>query len=146
MICSDGRSASADSGPAARPIRTAAAEGPVTDSAAAICIAPRPFGVRLVHVYNPVAMSGVDQIGDRARRYTRASEVGQYAYCARAWWLGYVRGVRPSNVRELQAGQSEHRHHGRQVLAYHRLRRAGYALALAALLLGVLVVWTMVRA
>jgi hypothetical protein len=88
----------------------------------------------------------MDHRGERVRQHTRASEVGQYAYCARAWWLGSLRGVPPANVKELQAGQSQHRRHGRQVVAYHRLRQAGYVLTVAALLLGVLAIWMMVRA
>ena len=76
---------------------------------------------------------------------TRASEVGQFGYCARAWWLGTVQGVQPSNVRDLQAGQTTHRRHGRQVAAYHRLRSMGYVLVAAALLLTALAYWTLTR-
>ena len=36
----------------------------------------------------------------------RASEVGTYAYCAHAWWLGAVEGVRPSNTRRLRDRKS----------------------------------------
>ena len=28
----------------------------------------------------------------------RASEIGQYVFCQRAWWLGTVQGYRPVNV------------------------------------------------
>jgi hypothetical protein len=50
-----------------------------------------------------------------SERIIRASEIGQYDYCAQAWWLGAVAGVQPSNVRELQAGAAAHQAHGRQV-------------------------------
>jgi hypothetical protein len=48
-------------------------------------------------------------------RVIRASEIGQYDFCAKAWWLGSIEGVQPSNVRELQAGVTAHAKHGRQV-------------------------------
>ena len=51
----------------------------------------------------------------------RASEIGQYAYCARAWWLARVRGVSPANVAEMKAGTE---HHRRRAHSVQRLRRA----------------------
>ena len=70
-------------------------------------------------------------------RVIRASEVGLYAYCARAWWLGQVEGYRPVNQAALEAGEAAHQAHGRAVVGYHRLRQAGYALLGLALLVGV---------
>ena len=32
----------------------------------------------------------------------RASEIGQYAFCARAWWLGRVKGYRSTNVAAMR--------------------------------------------
>jgi hypothetical protein len=54
----------------------------------------------------------------------RASEVGQHAYCARAWWLTRVRGMAPGNVQELSTGRRFHAEHGRSVARVMRLRRA----------------------
>ncbi|MBC8449365.1 MAG: hypothetical protein H8D78_16575 [Chloroflexi bacterium] len=82
---------------------------------------------------------------NRPRTYTRASEVGQYAYCARAWWLGAVQGERSANVEALEEGQLAHRRHGRQVVAYHRLRSLGYVLLAAALLLSAILFWMLTR-
>lgn len=48
-------------------------------------------------------------------QWIRASEIGQYAYCRRAWWLRRVGGVKPQNVRQLQRGTEFHRQHGRKV-------------------------------
>ena len=48
-------------------------------------------------------------------RVIRASEIGQYDFCAKAWWLGSIEGVPPSNIRELQAGTAAHAQHGQQV-------------------------------
>jgi CRISPR/Cas system-associated exonuclease Cas4 (RecB family) len=45
----------------------------------------------------------------------RASEISQYAYCARAWWYARVKGYRPANVDALREGVSGHRAHGRAV-------------------------------
>ena len=53
----------------------------------------------------------------------RASEIGQYAYCARAWWLGRVQGLIPSNVQGLAFGRDFHVHHGRLVASVSLLRR-----------------------
>jgi hypothetical protein len=62
----------------------------------------------------------------------RASEISQYVYCARAWWLGQVRGYRSANVAAMQQGMARHRRHGRAVVGYHRLRRLAAALLLLA--------------
>ena len=74
-------------------------------------------------------MSGHDDI-------IRVSEIGQYAFCARAWWLGRVKGYRSTNVAAMQRGEARHRRHGRAVVGYHLLRRLAVALlGLAALTL-----------
>lgn len=70
-------------------------------------------------------MNGQDEI-------IRASEIGLYAFCARAWWYSRVKGYEPENIVELQQGVTEHRRHGRQVQGYHLLRRIGLGLVLLA--------------
>jgi hypothetical protein len=62
----------------------------------------------------------------------RASELGEYAFCARSWWLGRVLGYRSANVAEMQAGQVNHRAHGRDVERAYRVRRAAVGLLLLA--------------
>jgi CRISPR/Cas system-associated exonuclease Cas4 (RecB family) len=69
----------------------------------------------------------------------RASEIAQYAYCARAWWLGRVKGYRSANVEAMRAGTVRHRAHGRAVEGYHLLRRLSVALMILAGL--ALLVW-----
>ncbi|HEY3341420.1 MAG TPA: hypothetical protein VGK81_05355 [Anaerolineae bacterium] len=76
-----------------------------------------------------------------ARRVIRASEIGQYEFCARAWWLGSVMGVPSTNTRELAEGEAAHRRHGRAVWASRALLVlvAGLVLlALAVLLFGLI--------
>jgi CRISPR/Cas system-associated exonuclease Cas4 (RecB family) len=69
-------------------------------------------------------------------RVIRASEVAQYAYCAKAWWLGSVQGVASSNTRELAHGEHVHRAHGRRVWLAGVLRVAALAIvAIAAIVL-----------
>ena len=66
----------------------------------------------------------------------RASEIGQYAFCARAWWYGRVKGYRPENLAAMRAGAERHAAHGRTVAGYHRLRWLAVGLlAIAGLLL-----------
>jgi CRISPR/Cas system-associated exonuclease Cas4 (RecB family) len=69
----------------------------------------------------------------------RASEIAQYAYCARAWWLGRVKGYRSANVAAMRQGTVRHRTHGRAVEGYHLLRRLAVALIVLAGV--VLVAW-----
>lgn len=52
-----------------------------------------------------------------------ASEIGQYVYCARAWWLSQVRGWAPTNVEELAFGEDFHAEHGRVMASVLYLRR-----------------------
>ncbi|GEM_PF-1522630 len=64
----------------------------------------------------------------------RASEIGTYLFCARAWW--YRRqGIEPQNQAELIGGQHLHRQHGRQVLLAGLWRVLAWVLLLAALAL-----------
>jgi hypothetical protein len=62
----------------------------------------------------------------------RASEIAQYAFCARAWWLGRVKGYRSANLTAMDQGTRRHRAHGRTVQSYHLLKRVAVALLLLA--------------
>lgn len=74
-------------------------------------------------------------------RVVRASELGQYSFCAKAWWLGSVGGVPSANVREMDAGTSAHEQHGQAVQISVWLNRVGVAcLILGALALALLVI------
>jgi hypothetical protein len=67
-------------------------------------------------------------------RTIRASEIGIFLYCRRAWWYR-SQGVAPANQAELSSGSEMHRQHGRQVFLTGLLRLAGWVLLLAALVL-----------
>jgi len=67
-------------------------------------------------------------------RIIRASEINQYVYCAKAWWLGSIENVRPSNIHELSGGSLAHARHGRTVAVASITQR----IALGALLIGLL--------
>ena len=65
----------------------------------------------------------------------RASDVGLYVFCARAWRLK-AEGYASQKVAEMTAGTASHRRHGARVLAYELARRVSmllFALALVAL-------------
>lgn len=67
-------------------------------------------------------------------RIIRASEIGTYLYCKRAW--GYHnQGFESSNKTELAGGTAFHDSHGRQVLLAGFFRLAAWVLLLAALIL-----------
>ena len=75
---------------------------------------------------------------DEPRRVITASEIGQYTYCARAWWLAEIQGLESTNVREMAHGDRAHAAHGDLVAGYHRTRRLAYGLLLLAALIGAL--------
>jgi hypothetical protein len=66
----------------------------------------------------------------------RASEIGQYVFCRRAWWLGAVQGYRPVNDAVLEAGTRTHLQHGRSVAGSQRWHRMGYTLLILGGILG----------
>jgi CRISPR/Cas system-associated exonuclease Cas4 (RecB family) len=67
-------------------------------------------------------------------RPIRASEVGSYLYCARAWWY-HRKGIESTNQAEMTAGTELHRRHGRQVILTSLTRLLALILLLVALIL-----------
>lgn len=63
-----------------------------------------------------------------SENWIRASEIGDYLYCRRSWWLKRSRGVAAQNVHELAQGAQHHRQHGQRVQQSLWLRRAAYLL------------------
>jgi CRISPR/Cas system-associated exonuclease Cas4 (RecB family) len=73
-------------------------------------------------------------------RLIRASEIGEYVFCHRAWWLRIVEGYTPADHGQLAAGTRRHRAHGAGVAVSRVLLLAGLLLLVAGalgLLLGV---------
>jgi CRISPR/Cas system-associated exonuclease Cas4 (RecB family) len=60
-------------------------------------------------------------------RTIRASEIGAYFYCQRAWWY-QKSGVPSEDQAELAAGNEIHTQHGRQTLIIGCVRTLGYLL------------------
>jgi hypothetical protein len=71
----------------------------------------------------------------KSGKLIRASEIGEYVFCARAWWLR-VEGVEAGGWSEArERGIAWHTAHGRGVRSARLLRRlAGLATALATIL------------
>ncbi len=66
-------------------------------------------------------------------RPLRASEVGQYVFCARAWWLANGIGAEVDNPAARERGKRFHRQHGQQLRVVWLLQGLGwFVLALAA--------------
>ncbi len=70
-------------------------------------------------------------------RVLRASELGSYLYCARAWWYQRL-GVPSENQAELKTGTNFHQQHARGVLHSFLLRAAALLLLILAFALLIL--------
>lgn len=74
-------------------------------------------------------------------RVIKASEIGEYVYCNRAWWLRRTYDVRPQNIQELRQGTAYHQKHGGQVRQAVLIKRL--ALVFLILAASVLVFWVL---
>jgi len=76
------------------------------------------------------------------RPLIKASELAQYSFCRRAWWLGNVRKIGGQNQALLARGQKVHHRHKGQVQAAHRWRKTGGLLiSLGGLLFLLVLLW-----
>ena len=64
------------------------------------------------------------------RSLVRASDIGAWTFCRRAWYLAHVKGVAHRRPEVLTQGTAAHAAHGRQV------RRAGLTRQLGLILTG----------
>jgi hypothetical protein len=71
-------------------------------------------------------------------RIIRASEIGQYDFCAKAWWLGSIDGVQPSNIREMRAGTAAHEQHGQRVQRASQMQMIAIGLVMVGVIVLVL--------
>lgn len=69
------------------------------------------------------------------RSLVRASDIGLWAQCHRAWWLAKVKQVPHRNPAVLNAGITAHAAHGAQLQRADLLRRWGTVLVAVALIL-----------
>ena len=74
-----------------------------------------------------------------------ASEIGNWAYCHRAWWLRYVRGETPANEEAFRRGLVGHVRHATLVRRGERYQQAARVVLFIALLLLLILVWSMAR-
>ena len=64
----------------------------------------------------------------------RASEIGEFLYCRRAWWYRQ-QGHEPKNRAALEKGTAYHQRHGSRVFLAGALRLIGFLVVLAALVM-----------
>ncbi|MEZ4664299.1 MAG: hypothetical protein R2911_42755 [Caldilineaceae bacterium] len=78
------------------------------------------------------------------RSYVRASDIGMWAFCHRAWWLANVKKAPHQDPQRLTRGEAMHAQHGRQLVFSRQLYTLGLGLlAVALILLGILILWQM---
>lgn len=76
------------------------------------------------------------------RSLVRASDIGLWHFCNRAWWLATVQSVDHENPAVLEAGTRAHTAHGRALHQAGWLRRAGLILVvLGVALFGLLLLY-----
>ena len=66
-------------------------------------------------------------------RTIRASEIGAFTFCRRAWWY-HNEGTPTQNQAELAGGSAYHHRHGRQILRAGALRAAGWVILFLAVI------------
>lgn len=61
-------------------------------------------------------------------KWIRASEIAEYTYCRRAWWLKHARGWQSGNIRQFKSGSRYHNKHGDRIRQVSLIRGLAYAL------------------
>lgn len=78
----------------------------------------------------------------RDRSLVRASDLGAWAFCHRAWWLREVKGAAHGDPAVLARGGKAHRAHGRKALVAQRLAKSGVILiAIGLAIIGLFILW-----
>ena len=68
------------------------------------------------------------EMKNNQKEIIRASEIGSYIYCNRAWWLQRIDGLESRNLTEMQHGTRSHEQHARAVNMTGQLQKVAYAL------------------
>ena len=69
------------------------------------------------------------------RSYVRASDIGAWSFCNRAWWLARVQKAAHERPERLDWGDQSHAAHGRLTARAGWLRKIGAALLAGGLIL-----------
>jgi hypothetical protein len=67
----------------------------------------------------------------------RASEIGTYRFCNRAWWY-QLKGYEPENKTELAGGLEIHARHSQTVMYGGCLQTAAYLVLLSAMIAAII--------
>lgn len=62
----------------------------------------------------------------------KASEIAEYVFCNRAWWLSRVSGRKSSLVRKMSDGVAFHKAHGQSVSRAQQTKLIAYVILAAA--------------
>jgi hypothetical protein len=72
---------------------------------------------------------------NRRGNYRKASEIGAFLYCQRAWWLRHGLGLPIGNVEARARGEAAHDRMGRQLHGAAATRRLALLLTAVAIVL-----------
>jgi CRISPR/Cas system-associated exonuclease Cas4 (RecB family) len=70
-------------------------------------------------------------------RWIKASELGEYLYCQRAWWYR-LKGFASAHAQELALGTAHHEQHGRRLRWVSWQRALAFVLIVLAILFSLL--------
>lgn len=70
-------------------------------------------------------------------QYVRASDIGTFLYCQRAWWLTRIVGLEPDARLRRQRGTQAHQQHAWWVWLMQLLRLAGISGGILALIMAI---------
>jgi hypothetical protein len=74
-----------------------------------------------------------------SEKYIRASDIPDYVYCRRSWWLSRVAGYASQNVAAFSRGTAYHQAHGHLVQRAIWARRIAVAIFFVAVAVSVFV-------
>jgi hypothetical protein len=80
----------------------------------------------------------------RSKRTIRASEIGTFMYCQRAWWYQRKK-IKPINVDELAAGQNFHKLHINQSRSANLLKTIAWLLVISSVIILSILVATILK-